>query len=78
MASLCVVVNSQGFIFSTSTPVDQCSSYVLFDSADFGMNSIWAIPSAGDVAAIWGIAFSLPMTVFLISWSIGVLFKLFR
>ena len=78
MASLCVVTDPQGFIVSTSTPVSDCSSYILLDSADFGGTSIWAIPTAGDVAAVWGIAFSLPVTIFLIAWSLGVVLKMFK
>jgi len=78
MAALCVSIDLNGFVVSTSTPVDQCTSYILLDSSDWGGSSIWAMPSAGDSTAVWSFAFSLPVTVFVMAWSLGVILKMFR
>jgi len=78
MSALCVSIDPNGFVVSSATPVDQCTSYVLLESSEWGGSSIWAIPPAGDVAAIWGFAFSVPVIVFLMAWSLGVILKMFR
>ncbi len=78
MSALCVQVDVNHFVVSTTTPIDQCTSYVLLESSEWGGSSVWAIPSAGDVAAIWGFAFSLPVIVFLMAWSLGVVLKMFK
>lgn len=78
MSALCVKVDANGFVVSTITPVDQCTSYVLLDSSEWGGSSVWAIPPVGNVAAIWGFAFSVPVIVFLMAWSLGVILKMFK
>lgn len=78
MSALCVNIDSNGFVVSTTTPVNQCTSYVLLDSSDWGSSTVWAIPPVGDVAAIWGLAFSVPLIVFLMAWSLGVILKMFK
>lgn len=77
MSALCVQVDN-GFVVSTAVPIDQCTSYVLLESSEWGGSSVWAIPPVSDVAAIWSFAFSLPMIVFLMAWAIGVILKMFK
>lgn len=78
MAAQCVVIDGSGYVVSVSVAVNDCTSFVLLDSSDWVSNSIWAIPPIADVSAIWALAFSLPMSIFLISWAIGSVVRMFK
>lgn len=78
MSALCVTVDVLGHVIKTNDPIDQCTSYVLLESSEWGGSSVWAIPPVEDVALIWGFAFSVPVIVFLMAWSLGVILKMFK
>lgn len=78
MSAQCVQIDSSNFLVASYIPLDQCTSYVLLDAADWGGSSIWAVPAVADVSAIWALAFSLPLIVYLMAWSCGVVINMFK
>lgn len=78
MSSACASVLIDGTVVVNTIPINQCTGYVIVDSADYGGSTIWQVPEIADLSAIWALAFSLPMSIFLISWSIGSVVRMFK
>lgn len=78
MSSLCVHVDSNGFVMSSSVPVSSCSAYVLLDSADYAGTSIWQVPPPSELTAVWTFAFVAPLVVYLMAFSLGSVLSFLR
>lgn len=64
--AVCAVVDNLGVVSVSSTPIDQCTSYVLFSPSDYQQMNL----SAGDVEVL------LPVVVLLFVVAFG--FRLIR
>lgn len=79
-ASCATVDTSLGInaVAVTTTPVGECTGFVILSSEEWGGASIWLMPTVDDVSVVWASAFILPMSLFLFSWAVGRLVKFFR
>ncbi len=70
------VVNILGVLTVTSDPIETCPGWVLLDAATYTaqptLTDIFAMPVSTDLAEMWAVGFSLPLTMYLVAWALGV------
>ena len=77
-AASCVSVGSEGLLSVNTVPVGECTSYILLSAGDWVGSSVWEIPTTEQLSLFWFIGFSLPITLYLIAYSIGQVVSLFK
>lgn len=68
MAS-CFTVDANGFLVASTTPVGECTAYVVQDAADYFTNGIFNLPAPEQLAQAWAAGFILPMSIGCIAWA---------
>lgn len=76
--ALCVIVNELNQLIATTTPISECSSYVLQESADFLAHSLFQIPDMLTLQGFWMAGFFIPMVSHVIAWAVGSLVNFFN
>ena len=71
----CVVVDQNtGFLLASSTPINQCTSFVMMDATGFNnlptLTDIFSMPVAQDLSTMWMTGFALPVIIYLSSWAL--------
>lgn len=74
MASLCVQFQD-GVLVPVPVSLEQCSSYVLLDTAEYVGSTIWQVPDIAELSMIWGFAFTVPLLIYLMAWSVGTILR---
>lgn len=74
MATCVTVDQNTGFLLATSTPLNQCSSYVVMDASTFHslptLTDIFTMPVASDLGTLWMTGFALPVIIYISSWAL--------
>ena len=77
--AICVVVDSVGnLVSSASTPLAQCTSYILQDASEMLTYSIFNLPSGSDFAKAWSAGFILPMVISQVAFAVAKLVNFWR
>lgn len=77
-AAACVSVSPEGLLSVNTVPVGECTSYILLSAGDWVGSSVWELPAVDQLALFWSMGFTLPLTLFLISFSLGRILSLFK
>jgi hypothetical protein len=77
-AASCVSASPEGLLSVNTVPVGECTSYILLSAGDWVGSSVWEIPSTDQLSLFWFMGFSLPITLYLISYSVGVVVSLLK
>lgn len=78
-SAVCVHVDTAGYLVPSLDPMAECTGFALLDSSEWLLSgAMWTLPSYNDLAYVWLAGFSIPVTLFLISWCIGSLLSFFR
>lgn len=67
-----------GALIPDTTPIDQCTAYVIATQSDYLAFSIFTIPQASDLSAAWFAGFVIPMTAHMVAWAVGSLVNFFN
>lgn len=79
LSAVCVHVDASGYLVPSVAPMAECTGFALLDSSEWLLSgAMWTLPSYNDLAYVWLAGFSIPVTLFLISWCIGSLLSFFR
>ena len=73
----CVNVSNNGTLRISSTPVENCQSFIILNAVEWPSLSIWTMPSAAEAAAAWGAGFTIPVVVFVIAAACRQIIKMF-
>lgn len=77
-AAMCATVDAQNALIVNTTPISECAGLVVLSYEDWPGSSVWAMPTPGEMMSVWMAGFTVPMTLFLISWAIGMVVNSFR
>lgn len=78
IAAMCATVDAQNAVIVNTTPIGECAGLVVMNINDWPGASVWAMPTTDEMMLVWMAGFTVPMTLFLISWAIGMVVNFFR
>lgn len=67
-----------GALIPNTTPIDQCTAYVIATQSDYLAFSIFNIPAQGDLAAAWYAGFITPMALSMVAFAAAKLVNFWR
>ena len=78
----CVTLNADGTLTPTGQPVSECSGYVLQSGSEAAttnlVEQLVTLPTAEQVAQVWGVCFFLPLICYVLGHFVGVIVNMFR
>ena len=77
-AAMCATIDVQNTLIVNTTPIGECAGLVVLSIEDWPGASVWALPTNEQIALVWFAGFSIPITLFLISWSLGAILSMLR
>lgn len=77
--AICVLVDTAGYLVAAaSTPLAECTSYVLQDASEMLTYSIFNLPAGSDFAKAWSAGFILPMVLSQVAFAVAKLVNFWR
>lgn len=77
-AAVCASVGVDDTLVVNTTPVGECDTLVIMSASEWPGQSIYAIPSVQDAVDLWMVGFTVPMGLFLFSWGVGSVVRMWR
>lgn len=78
IAAMCATVDAQNALIVNTTPIGECTGLVVLAIEDWPGASVWTLPTNEEIALVWFAGFSVPITLYLIAWSLGQILSMFR
>lgn len=81
--AICATVDVSGVVHAAgSTPLNDCTGFVLLDKADWIVNGmvqgLFTIPTGEDFQALWAAGFVTPMAIGLIAWAVSAIVSMVK
>lgn len=81
--AICAVVDVSGVVSAAgSTPLAECTGFILLDQADWilhgAVQGLLTIPAGEDFAALWYAGFATPITLGLVAWSCAAIIGIWK
>jgi len=81
-AATCVVAMADDSLRLSTTPLAECTGYVLMDSSEYSqvptLQALFAWPESDQMVAAWMAGFTLPMVCYLAAWGFGTVVNFFK
>lgn len=77
--AICAHIDAvSGALIPDTTPIDQCTAYVIATQSDYLAFSLFNIPDTSVLSAAWFAGFVVPMTAHMVAWAVGSLVNFFN
>lgn len=77
-ASMCASVGAGDVLVLNTTPVGECETLIVLSASEWAGSSIYVMPSVQEMTDFWAVGFVVPMSLFLFSWGVGSVIRLWR
>ncbi|HQA25361.1 MAG TPA: hypothetical protein PK893_04275 [Candidatus Competibacteraceae bacterium] len=78
-AAVCATVDgATSALIIVSTPVGECTGYVVLDVLDWPGASVWAMPTVEELSGYFFAGFSIPLSIFLFAWGVFALINVVK
>ncbi|MDS4071393.1 MAG: hypothetical protein RKO24_17410 [Candidatus Competibacter sp.] len=77
-AAMCASVGVGDVLVVNATPVGQCETLIIMSASEWPGQSVYAVPTVQEAVEFWTVGFAVPMGIFLFSWGMGSVIRMWR